>query len=161
MAKIHDLLSATRINADGNVTFVRRNADESTTEFEVSDTLLVSLPGSGVLWNALAASPKTMLSDADAVLLDLSTYTEVRFVSMVDVAGSAGSLMRLYYTTDFGTWTALTSNTVNLASATTQVTAWESIPAAAQTLVAVQFGAIGGNGVTDTRSFVHSVYFRR
>jgi hypothetical protein len=150
-----ELADRFEVDTDTNVLSLRGN-----TTLGGVDTFQLPMTGSGTVFNALAASPATIM-ESDVVLLNLTDYSEVRIVSMVDIAGSAGSVMRAYYSTDLGTYTALTTNTINLASATTQTTDWEDLPTAAKGLVAVTFGAIGGNGSDSPRSFIHTLMFRR
>jgi hypothetical protein len=85
--------------------------------------------------------------------VDLSRVTEVRFQARVNVAGAAGSWVRLQYSADNqATWAYMDGASgpeISIAAAGTFASPWVTLAAAAKADVHVRVVAGGGDGVAD------------
>jgi parallel beta-helix repeat protein len=101
-------------------------------------------------WAVPLAETEFLGGPTRRTLADLTDRNYYRWYVGVSTAASAGSVMKLQYTTDLtgaGGWADLTS-TQAVSSIAFNVSAWTAVPAGAKALVLIRIVASGGDGAT-------------
>lgn len=102
-------------------------------------------------WPVPSAETEFLSGPTRRTLADLTDRNYYRWYVGVSTAASAGSVMKLQYTTDLSGasgWTDLTGTQAVSTSGAFNVSAWAAIPSAAKALVLIRMVASGGDGST-------------
>jgi len=121
--------------------------------FSASSHVMITA-GAASTWTDMPLAATEYLGNTiRRIFADLTGRTSIRFFAGYSVAGFAGSVLRLQYTTDLTGaigWTNLSGDLpIDVAAPAVQIRAADAIPAAAQGPVLVRVQGAGGNAVID------------
>jgi hypothetical protein len=109
----------------------------------------VVLVNTSFIWtNMPAADTELAGATSSRFRVDLTGYTEYRWMVNVNVAGVAGADLRVQYSTDDVSYTNLSSE-IDIGSLGRKITAWAALPAGARADVWLRIMGKQGNGTAD------------